>query len=270
MRREEENATDERQIDQNEHQGIQDEQQDKQGEGQDKEKEQQDNQDGEQVDQDEQQYNQEDSNMADPVRLTAPDVHKDFTVRRRSFDDAQSRLKCRKLLGIGGKEPSKVLQVLGSHESYFICIPRGYDTWQMVVPGFLSAVSIVLLIFPSFCLRGLGDSAESSSFAGCLCCRLLASALVGIVFVSWGTKPTTISSIKRVLLLHSTYCGAATLFLGLACFSVRSQSLIVLTSLHGVLTLVSLFYFVAVRQLNKPTPEKPNTKLCNSDENHVN
>lgn len=27
---------------------------------------------------------------------------------RRSFDDAQSRLKCRKLLGIGGKEPSKV------------------------------------------------------------------------------------------------------------------------------------------------------------------
>lgn len=78
----EENATDARQINQNEHQGIHDEQQDKQGEGQGKEKEQQENQDGEQVDQDEQQYNQEDSNMADPVRLTAPDVHKDFTVRR--------------------------------------------------------------------------------------------------------------------------------------------------------------------------------------------
>jgi len=41
--------------------------------------------------------------------LTAPDVHREFTVRRRSFDDAQSRLKCRKLLGIGGKEPSKVI-----------------------------------------------------------------------------------------------------------------------------------------------------------------
>ncbi|CAH3029428.1 unnamed protein product [Porites evermanni] len=207
--------------------------------------------------------------MADPVRLSAPDVHKDFTVRRRSFDDAQSRLKCRKLLGIGGKEPSKVFVFLQSNFASF----SRFALSSTVLPSFLTPTPFAplqLLVFPSFCLRALGDSAESSSFAGCLCCRLLASALLGIVFVSWGTKPTTISSIKRVLLLHSTYCGAATLFLGLACFSVRSQSLIVLTSLHGVLTLVSLFYFVAVRQLNKPTPEKPNTKLCNSDENHVN
>lgn len=189
---------------------------------------------------------------------------------KRSFDDAQSRLKCRKLLGIGGKEPSKVLQVLGSHESYFISIPRGYETWQDVVPVFLSVVSLVLLIFPSQCLRAVGDSKESTTFAGSLCCRLLASALIGIVGISWGAKPTTISSIKRILVLHSTYCGAATFFLALACISLRTKVLIVLTSLHAVVTVVSLFYFVAVRQLNKPTPEKPNAKINNSDENHVN
>ncbi|XP_068717584.1 tumor protein p53-inducible protein 11-like isoform X1 [Montipora capricornis] len=200
--------------------------------------------------------NQEESNMGDPIRLSAPEVHRDFPVRRRSFDDAQSRLKCRKLLGIGGKEPSKVLQVLGSHESYFISIPRGYETWQLVVPVFLSVVSIMLLIFPGQCLRVLGDLSECSSLAGTLCCRLLASALLGIVGISWGITPTTISSIKRTLVLHSTYCGAATLFLGLSSFSLRTKGLIVLTSLHGIIALVSLFYFVAVRQLNKTHPRE--------------
>jgi len=58
--------------------------------------------------------------------------------------------------------------------------------------------------------------------------------------------------------------------LGLATFSLRTKVLVVLTVLHGIVALVSLFYFVAVRQLNKPTPEKPNAKLSNSDENHVN
>lgn len=216
------------------------------------------------------QENQDDSNMADSLRLTAPDVHREFTVRRRSFDDAQSRLKCRKLLGIGGKEPSKVLQVLGSHESYFISIPRGYETWQVVVPSFLCVLSVMLLIFPDHCLRALGDITDHSSLAGSLCCRLLASALLGISWISWGIKPTTILSIKRTLVLQSTYCGAATVFLGLACFSVRTKGLVALTSVHGLVGLVSLFYFVAVRQLNKPTPEKPNKKLSNSDDNHIN
>ena len=58
--------------------------------------------------------------------------------------------------------------------------------------------------------------------------------------------------------------------LGLACFSVRTKGLVALTSVHGLVGLVSLFYFVAVRQLNKPTPEKPNKKLSNSDDNHIN
>ena len=35
------------------------------------------------------------------------------------------------------------------------------------------------MIFPSYCLRALGDSKESTSFAGALSCRLLASALIG-------------------------------------------------------------------------------------------
>lgn len=247
-----------------------DEKQDNQDEVKNSQEEQQENQDEQQNNQEEQQDNQEDINMADPVRLSAPDVYKEYAVRRRSFDDAQSRLKCRKLLGIGGKEPSKVLQVLGSHESYFISIPRGYETWQTVVPVFLSAISIMLLIFPSHCLRALGDNNDSSSFAGSLCCRLLASALLGIVGISWGTKPTTISSIKRILLLHSTYCGAATFFLGLACLSLRTKGLITLTALHASVTIVSIFYFIAVRQMNKPTPDKPNRKLSNSEENHVN
>lgn len=58
--------------------------------------------------------------------------------------------------------------------------------------------------------------------------------------------------------------------LALASISLRTKVLIVLTAIHAVVTMVSLFYFVAVRQLNKPTPEKPNAKINNCDENHVN
>lgn len=57
--------------------------------------------------------------------------------------------------------------------------------------------------------------------------------------------------------------------LAVACISLRTRFLIALTAIHAIVAAVSLFYFVAVRKLNKPTPEKPNAKN-GFDENHIN
>ena len=70
----EENLVDEKQDNQDELKNSQEEQQENQDEQQ--------NQAEQQNNQEEQQDNQEDINMADPVRLSAPDVYKEYAVRR--------------------------------------------------------------------------------------------------------------------------------------------------------------------------------------------
>lgn len=60
-------------------------------------------------------------------------------------------------------------------------IPQIWATLQFLSRLYHSAFLLFfqLLIFPSQCLRAVGDSKESTTFAGSLCCRLLASALIG-------------------------------------------------------------------------------------------
>lgn len=126
-----------------------------------------------------------------------------------------------------------------------------------------------------------GKTCNCSGKRGKICNRCTKSA--GKVATDVKTKKTRVIHITLdlVLFLIGWDVIAVELFwfspkfyflvvLALACISLRTKVLIVLTALHAVVTMVSLFYFVAVRQLNKPTPEKPNAKILNSDENHVN
>jgi len=62
----------------------------------------------------------------------------------------------------------------------YIMKPKsGLPTQVILLSVFIFLLFFQLLIFPSQCLRAVGDSKESTTFAGSLCCRLLASALIG-------------------------------------------------------------------------------------------
>ncbi|XP_031566410.1 uncharacterized protein LOC116301478 [Actinia tenebrosa] len=200
------------------------------------------------------------------LRLSTPSSTMDTTIRRRSFDDAQSRFKCRKVLGIGGKEPSKVLQVLGRHESYLLIIPRGYETWQLIIASCLFLFAVMWLVFPGTWLSIVGSHADP--VIGNMCCRIIAGALFAIISTTWYTEPTSMLALRNTLMLQYIYSGIATFSLTWAFMTNKSKFLLGLAIIHGFLTIGSVFYYFAFREMNKPTPDKPFNK-SNDDRNHV-
>ncbi|EDO40311.1 predicted protein, partial [Nematostella vectensis] len=189
----------------------------------------------------------------------------DATIRRRSFDDAQSRFKCRKVLGIGGKEPSKVLQVLGSQESYLILIPRGHDLWQFFTTGCFILFAIMWLVFPGTFVSFITSQAQPDLVISTMCCRIIGGSLCAMAAITWYTEPITMASIRNTLMLQYTYSGIATFALTWAFMTNKSKFLLVLSILHGLIALGSTYYFYAFRLLNKPTPDKPSSKGVNGD-----
>ncbi|XP_020899555.1 uncharacterized protein LOC110238241 isoform X2 [Exaiptasia diaphana] len=185
---------------------------------------------------------------------------------KRSFDDAQSRFKCRKVLGIGGKEPSKVLQVLGRHESYLLVIPRGYETWQTVIGSTLFLFGVVWLVFPGVWLSLVGS--QTDPVIGNMSCRIIAGALFGIVAITWYTEPSSMQSLRNILMLQYIYNGVATFSMTWAFMTNKSKILLCLAIIHGFLTIGSVFYYFAFREMNKPTPDKPYSKSMD-DKNHI-
>lgn len=200
-----------------------------------------------------------------PMRLSTPSLDPKSADRRRSFDDAQSRLKCRKLLGIGGKEPSKVLQLLGRNDSYLINLPHGYRIWQIVTSVLILFFAVTALAFPGTCLVAFG---VNDPLASSLCARLLGGALIGIAVISWNTEPLSASVVWNTLMLQYVYAGIASLSLICSFLSRPSKFLFVVFVLHLVLFAGSLAYFIHIKNLHKPQPEKPN-KIIEPEENHV-
>ena len=113
-----------------------------------------------------------------------------------------------------------------------------------------------------------GKNAGTSSR---ICLIFLAIARMLLYFIlrkiSIGSHLKTVK--KRRMRLKYYFLFLHSAVLALACFSLRTRFLITLTAVHAFVTAVSLFYFVAVRKLNKPTPEKPNAKN-GVGENHIN
>uniref|UniRef100_A0A915BB07 Tumor protein p53-inducible protein 11 n=1 Tax=Parascaris univalens TaxID=6257 RepID=A0A915BB07_PARUN len=76
--------------------------------------------------------------------------------RKQSASDLQSRLKTRKLLGVGelvGDNGdiyrSKISQLLGINESLYVRLPRGLLLWNTAITMYIYMIGIVCLVTPS-------------------------------------------------------------------------------------------------------------------------
>ncbi|VDK41990.1 unnamed protein product [Anisakis simplex] len=77
--------------------------------------------------------------------------------RKQSASDLQSRLKTRKLLGVGelvGDNGdiyrSKISQLLGINESLYVRLPRGLLHWNTAITIYIYMSGIVCLVAPAF------------------------------------------------------------------------------------------------------------------------
>ncbi|KAK2712522.1 tumor protein p53-inducible protein 11-like [Artemia franciscana] len=117
--------------------------------------------------------------------------------RKNSTGDLLSRLKSRKMLGVGETENgeihrSKISQLLGCNEHLYVKFPRGLSIWQWTNILFLSSHGLSLMLAPKFgaaiASLQLSPAPSSDELASH---RLHGAALLGFSFLLWRFIETT-------------------------------------------------------------------------------
>ncbi|XP_052799687.1 tumor protein p53-inducible protein 11-like [Mya arenaria] len=124
---------------------------------------------------------------------------------KHSSGDLHSRLKTRKLLGVGETDDgdvhrSKLSQILGHSDQLYIRLPNGLRIWQIFLATILSILALWALLFPSHYFMTMYD-VDGSTFTFPI--RLYACALICISVMYWSTVQASDRDVIRMTLLSS-------------------------------------------------------------------
>ncbi|XP_038663313.1 tumor protein p53-inducible protein 11-like isoform X3 [Scyliorhinus canicula] len=125
-------------------------------------------------------------------------------IKKHSQSDLVSRLKTRKILGVGGKDDdgeihrSKISQVLGNEMKFAMREPLGLRIWQLMSAIMFSVVGMMALAFPELLYEAVFDEDGSSSK---MSVRLYGGALLSISLIMWHALYTVEKSIIQWTLL---------------------------------------------------------------------
>ncbi|XP_036747487.2 tumor protein p53-inducible protein 11 isoform X1 [Manis pentadactyla] len=145
-------------------------------------------------------------------------------MKKHSQTDLVSRLKTRKILGVGGEDDdgevhrSKISQVLGNEIKFAVREPLGLRVWQFVSAVLFSGIAVMALAFPDQLYDAVFDGAQVTSKTPI---RLYGGALLSISLIMWNALYTAEKVIIRwTLLTEACYFGVQFLDQGLApeCF----------------------------------------------------
>lgn len=130
--------------------------------------------------------------------------HQPPLMKKHSQTDLVSRLKSRKVLGVGGEDDdgeihrSKISQVLGNEMKFTMKEPLGLRLWQLVSAVMFSVVAMMALIFPDQLYDVVFDKGGSESK---ISVRLYGGALLSISMIMWNVLYTAEKMVIRWTLL---------------------------------------------------------------------
>ncbi|KAK3102840.1 hypothetical protein FSP39_014337 [Pinctada imbricata] len=127
-------------------------------------------------------------------------------LRKHSSGDLHSRLKTRKLLGVGETDDgdvhrSKLSQILGHNDQLYVRLPPGLRIWQIVLAVIFSIMALWAFIFPVHMFNTVFESEDGSTLQ--LPIRLYSIALLCLSLVNWYTINSVDKDMIRLLLLCS-------------------------------------------------------------------
>ncbi|GFO01051.1 tumor protein p53-inducible protein 11 [Plakobranchus ocellatus] len=127
-------------------------------------------------------------------------------LRKHSSGDLHSRLKTRKLLGVGETDDgdihrSKLSQILGHSDQLYIRLPYGLRVWQLLLAIMFSVVGAWAIILPSHLFQSALEVGEGDHVT--LPIRLYGGALVSLSLVFWVTLSSQDRDTIRMCLLAS-------------------------------------------------------------------
>ncbi|CAM9821831.1 tumor protein p53-inducible protein 11-like [Lethenteron reissneri] len=178
-------------------------------------------------------------------------------LKKNSQTDLLSRLKTRKVLGVGGEDDegeahrSKISQVLGNESKFGLREPLGLRLWQLVSATMFTVIAGMALVIPDKLYEVLF---EERSTQGSLSMRLYGGTLLCISLVLWNAFYTADKAIIRwSLALQASYFIVQ---MGVTVFAVwergtAPENLALLLSSRALFTLVACFYHRSVGRRTK-------------------
>ncbi|XP_048402129.1 tumor protein p53-inducible protein 11-like isoform X2 [Stegostoma tigrinum] len=173
-------------------------------------------------------------------------------VKKHSQTDLVSRLKTRKILGVGGKDDdgevhrSKISQVLGNEMKFTMREPLGLRIWQVVSAVMFSVVAIMALIFPDRLYEVVFDEDGTSTK---ISVRLYGGALLSISLIMWHALYTAEKLIIRwTLLTEACYFTVQFIVTTVPLYEKGTlpQGATLLQLSRGLFILISVYFYYQV------------------------
>ncbi|XP_013407269.1 uncharacterized protein LOC106171458 isoform X2 [Lingula anatina] len=172
--------------------------------------------------------------------------------RKHSSGDLQSRLKTRKLLGVGETDDgdvhrSKLSQILGHSEQLYTKLPKGLRLWQYITGVWFFLIAVWALCFPAHFFGITFDQENSNHLTVPL--RLYGAALLSFALLFWSTWVSVDKNVIKWSVVSSTvyFSIHAVVSLGtlLVNGGVSRYSALLLLCRMGFIG-VSIYYYLAL------------------------
>nr|BAE25025.1 unnamed protein product [Mus musculus] len=174
-------------------------------------------------------------------------------MKKHSQTDLVSRLKTRKILGVGGEDDdgevhrSKISQVLGNEIKFAVREPLGLRVWQFLSAMLFSSVAIMALALPDQLYDAVFDGAEVTSKTPI---RLYGGALLSISLIMWNALYTAEQGHHPPGLCSAEACyfGVQSLVVTatLAETGLMSLGTVLLLASRLLFVIVSIYYYYQV------------------------
>ncbi|GFY70557.1 tumor protein p53-inducible protein 11 [Trichonephila inaurata madagascariensis] len=148
-----------------------------------------------------------------PIKPLSAIAHRMFhppkLERKHSSGDLHSRLKTRKILGVGETDNgdihrSKISQLLGHNEHLYVKFPRGYWIWHLSMALIFTLLGLNNLFFPdnSYDVPRRDETVPREDLA----CRFYGCVSLALAFLLWSFWGTMDKGVVRTLLLATALC----------------------------------------------------------------
>ncbi|XP_068116223.1 tumor protein p53-inducible protein 11 [Hyperolius riggenbachi] len=173
-------------------------------------------------------------------------------MKKHSQTDLVSRLKTRKILGVGGEDDdgevhrSKISQVLGNEIKFAVREPLGLRVWQFLSAVIFTGIAVLALTFPDQLYEAVFDKGAVSSKTST---RLYGGALFSISLILWNSMYTSEKVIIRwTLLTEACYLSIQLIVTTVAIIESGSPNIAVavLLSFCLVFVIISVYFYYQV------------------------
>ncbi|XP_023698009.1 tumor protein p53-inducible protein 11-like [Paramormyrops kingsleyae] len=165
-------------------------------------------------------------------------------MKKHSQTDLVSRLKTRKILGVGGEDDdgevhrSKISQMLGNEIKFAVREPMGLRVWILISAVMFTVMALMALAFPGQLSEMVFEEELSSSI---ISIRLYGGALLSISLIMWNGLYTAEKVIIQWTLLTEA-CYFTVQFLVMTATFIEMGS----ASNSGILLLLSRVLFLII------------------------